>query len=56
MKSYRKKKGRTWEETEEKEGIWKGRDRCADIYARKSRSTSGIGVGSGSWGDDHKKN
>jgi hypothetical protein len=25
LKSYRRKKGRTWEETEEK-GIWEGRD------------------------------
>jgi hypothetical protein len=50
LKSYRRKKGRTWEETEE-EAIWEGRVRCADIYATKSRSTSGSGVGSrrGGW-------
>lgn len=54
LKSYRRKKGRTQEETEEQE-TWEGRDRCADIYARKGRSTSGSGVGSGGV-DDGKGN
>jgi hypothetical protein len=35
--THRRKKGRTWEEIDEEE-ILEGRDRCPDIYARKSRS------------------